>query len=352
MRGLSNSKTLSARCADGRSRQYTWHLPSRYSPKRPTGLLVFLHGAVSQPAPGGGAHESERIGSAVDSLGFIKLGPSTYDRHDWGETAVRAHVHQAIDEVKRRFNVDENRVYIAGDSDGGRGAFALVETEATFLAASVPTIGAPGSVTRYVNLRPLPFLVINGAKDTLFPIDRVRESVERMKAADISIDFRVIEDAGHDAFLFKKMEEDVCAFLEKHVRDPLPKKVDWQVDPAKEADFPANTFRWIRIDEVGDTASKGTFDDFGGIISNAFGRIRATKEDGNRVLVDTHRVKRLTVLVSDEMFDLEKEVEIVVNGKPVFREVVATDAKVVLEEARRFNDRRLVFNNRITLEVK
>ena len=43
---------------------------------------------------------------------------------------------------------------------------------------------------------------------------------------------------------------------------------------------------------------------------------------------------------------------VVVNGKEAFKAVVGTDAKVVLEEARRFNDRSLVFNNRITIDVK
>jgi len=254
--------------------------------------------------------------------------------------------------VKRRFNVDENRIYVAGDSDGGRGAYALVETEATFLAAAVPVIGAPGGVTRFVNLRTVPFLAINGATDSLFQIDRVRQSVEQMKAAGISVDFRVIDDAGHDPFLFVKKKEDVCAFLSKHVRDPRPKVVDWQVDPAKDAGFPANTFRWIRIDEVGDTTSNGKFDDFGGIVSNQFGRIRASFEEGNRVEVTTHRVKSFTVLVSDEMFDLAKEIEIVVNGKSAFKGALSTDARVALEEMRRMNDRHLVFNNRVTLDVK
>jgi len=351
-KGLSSSKTIDVKCADGLSRQFTWHLPSRYSPKKPVGLLVFLHGAIRQGPPGGGHHESKSIGKAVDPLKFIKLGPSTYGGHEWGETAVRAHVQNAIDQVKQRFNVDENRIYIAGDSDGGRGAYALVETQANFFAAAIPVIGSPGGVTRFLNLRPVPFLAINGAKDGLFKIAGVRQSVEQMKAAGIDVDFREIGDAGHDPFLFVKKEKDVCAFISKHVREPLPKTVDWQVDPKKETGFPANTFRWIRIDEVGEAGSNGKFEDFGGLISNAYGRVRATYEGGNRVVVDTHRVKRFTILVSDAMFDLEKEIEVVVNGKPAFKEIVATDAKVVLEEARRYNDRHLVFNSRIPLEVK
>jgi hypothetical protein len=57
------------------------------------------------------------------------------------------------------------------------------------------------------------------------------------------------------------------------------------------------------------------------------------------------------VLVSDEMLDLSKEIEIQVNGALAFREKVGHDARAILEEARRFDDRRLVFANRVTIDV-
>ena len=83
------------------------------------------------------------------------------------------------------FNVDENRVYLAGDSDGGRGTFATLESEATFFAAAVSVIGAPGGVRRFGNLLNVPIFAINGAKDTLFKIDKVRESMEAIPPPEL-----------------------------------------------------------------------------------------------------------------------------------------------------------------------
>ena len=57
------------------------------------------------------------------------------------------------------------------------------------------------------------------------------------------------------------------------------------------------------------------------------------------------------MLLSDEMLDLSKDVEIHTNGHLSFRGRVEPDASAILEEARRFKDRRLVFVNRVTLEV-
>ncbi|MFV1958353.1 MAG: hypothetical protein ACC662_02955, partial [Planctomycetota bacterium] len=39
--------TLDHACLDGKTRQFTWIAPAKYSKRRPTGVVVFLHGAVS-----------------------------------------------------------------------------------------------------------------------------------------------------------------------------------------------------------------------------------------------------------------------------------------------------------------
>ena len=228
---LPKKETVTRKCADGLEREFTYYIPAKYNAKRKHGLLIFLHGAISQGPPGGGEHEARDIGGAVDSLRYVKIGPSTYDRHEWSEEAVREHINYALDYVKQRFNVDENRVYIAGDSDGGRGTYAAVETEATYVAAAVPVIGSPGGVTRFANLRNIPWFAINGEKDSLFKIEHVRGAVEAMKKAGFDFTWKLVEGGGHDPFFFTKYKKEVCDFLKKHPRTPLPEVAEWQIDP-------------------------------------------------------------------------------------------------------------------------
>ena len=352
--GLPEQATLEHKCLDGKSRQFTYVLPKKFNPHKPTGVLVFLHGAISQPAPGGGANEAKMFGPAVESLGLIVLAPSTYEKVEWGDPACRELVHFALEHVKRSFNVDENRVYLAGDSDGGRGAYATAETEATFFAAAAPVIGAPGGVSRFGNLRNLPWFAINGGKDSIFHVDEVRQQVEGMKASGIDLEWTLIDDAPHDPYLFLKHKDDICAFFAKHPRDPLPKTVHLEADPSPsgyEGGFPANTMRWVRIEAAGPSEHDAAFDDVGkGLLRGDLARVRASR-DGNRIEIETRGVKSLTVLVSDAMADLSKEVEVRTNGRLSFRGKVASDARVILEEARRFKDRSLVFNARILVEV-
>lgn len=339
-------------CPDGKTRQLTYLLPSRHVAGKPAGVMVWLHGAVRQPAPGGGAGEAAMFRPAVDDLGLIVVGPSTYDGVEWGAPGPRALVHHALRLVKTSFAVDENRVYVCGDSDGGRGTFRTVEVEGTAFAAAVPVIGSPGGVTRFVNLRNLPWLAINGEKDTVFDVAHVREAVDGMKAAGFDLTWKLIEGGGHDPRFFLRYADEVRAFLKAHPRDPFPKKVEWSVDPADgeaATRFPANTFRWLRIEETGATERSASFED-AGVVRGGLPRVEATR-DGNRIVVRTAGVRRVTVLLSDTMVDLGQDVEVVANDVVLFRGRVTPDPRVVLEEGRRFLDRALVFAARLTLDV-
>jgi hypothetical protein len=100
-----------------------------------------------------------------------------------------------------------------------------------------------------------------------------------------------------------------------------------------------------------DSENNASFDeDEKGILGGGLPRVHATR-DGNRISVRTRGVKRVTLLASDQMLDLKKEVTVSVNDRVLFRGKVAPDARAIPEEARRFKDRALVFSTRISLDV-
>ncbi|MCP5972932.1 hypothetical protein NL361_29250, partial [Klebsiella pneumoniae] len=74
--------------------------------------------------------------------------------------------------------------------------------EAGTLAAGVAVIGSPGGVTRFVNLRNLPWFAINGDQDKTFDIEHVRQAMDGMKEAKFDLTWKVIEGGGHDPRFF------------------------------------------------------------------------------------------------------------------------------------------------------
>jgi len=215
----------------------------------------------------------------------------------------------------------------------------------------VPVIGAPGGVTRFANLSNLPWFAIKGVDGGLFKIDRVRKSIGAMQASGFDLVFEAVEGRGHDPRIFLTYADKICDFFKAHRRDPFPSRIDWQVPEDAEPGFPADIMRWIRIEKTG-ACGGGEFDDPAvSLLRRSLPRIAAARKD-NRIDVTTRGVERFSVLVSPEMLDLSRPIEVYTNGKLSHRGLVASDARVILEEARRFHDRKLLFVNRITIEVK
>ena len=113
-------------------------VPPGYSPKKPTGLIVFMHG--------GGAHtsrdaaiytlqfpsaassdEPNRSGDMFSATGMITVGPSAPGKGEsyyrWCLRASEPYLVDVIAECRQRFNIDPDRVFLLGHSMGGFGAY-------------------------------------------------------------------------------------------------------------------------------------------------------------------------------------------------------------------------------------
>lgn len=187
---------------DNTVQTYSVNVPSIYDPAIKWPLVVSMHGHgwynpfQGHPAPGYG--------------GVICLAPQgrgSTDYKDLGEDDVLA----AIAEVKKHYNIDEDRVYLTGASMGGTGAFHLGVHYADQFAAICPIVGnadnlawterwgwnAPfegrndalrhfvqeGHTARAFacNLRNLPAYIIAGAADTIVPPAHSRNVVAELR---------------------------------------------------------------------------------------------------------------------------------------------------------------------------
>jgi len=132
---------------DGTPQPYHLSIPASYNPAEPTPLYVYLHGrSHDTPDLGltwvGGSDEGGRRGSASTVQGELgaggaaaagaERGGSHYIRVEafgrgnnsfrWpGETDV----FEVIASVRRRYNVDPNRIHLAGFSMGGAGSWQI-----------------------------------------------------------------------------------------------------------------------------------------------------------------------------------------------------------------------------------
>jgi predicted esterase len=325
-------------------------VPASYDPAKKYQVRLQLHGGVMRAESSLRGDGSVRLAGAEQ----IYIMPSGWSEAPWWSDAQLASLRGILEEVKRDYNVDENRVVVSGVSDGGTGAYYVAMRDTTPYASFLPLNGYvlvlrnPALEIRSSlflnNLRNKPLYIVNGGKDPLYPIDGVEPSIAYMNELGVPITYRPRADAGHDTSWWPALAEDFERFVQTHPRVPLPDTLTWEVSDTRTW----NRAHWLIIDALGTTASDAKLDDpnvSGGqrIFPNGkSGRVDLTRR-GNTVTALTRGVKELTLLLSPDQFDFTHNVVVQVNGRTVFDARVEKSVDTLRKWASRDNDRAMLF---------
>jgi polyhydroxybutyrate depolymerase len=155
----------------GETREYTMHVPPSYDARRPTPLVISIHGASIWPAAQQALSQWDRV---ADREGFIVVypsgrtgrGPLHFDADD--VTFIADLIHS----VQRTHNIDRTRIYANGLSNGGGLSFLLSCTMPDRIAAVGLVAAAhlfPASLCR--DLRPVPMIAFHGTADDDTPYE-------------------------------------------------------------------------------------------------------------------------------------------------------------------------------------
>lgn len=336
--------------------RYAVMVPDGYDPERRYPVHVFLHGGIMRPPPDPGERwwsNSERM---VDSTRIAVFPLGWKDATWWGP-------HQATNlrtisrELRRDFNVDENRFYLIGVSDGGTGTYFHAFRESTIWAAFLAYIGHPAVLDNpradtdgglfVTNLTNRPLFIVNGEVDRLYPTAVVAPYVERFREAGIDVTFRPQAGGGHDMRWFPDEAVNIRTFIRQHPRDPLPDRVSWETERTDRY----QRHHWLILTELGSVAGETGFPP-----REVFPRRHRSgrvdlERHGNTVAASTHGVRRFTLLLSPDEFDFTQPVTVVTNGVTVFEDMIEMDVNVLLKWAAQDRDRTMLFGAELEIVV-
>ena len=158
--GLRNSgKDFGLRLSgeDGKERGFSIYVPEGYEGKEPLPVLFYLHQDCMVKEPNAGAERAVqallRFRKLCDEQNVFFVAPYTAAGAEWWMPDGKELVAWTLDEVKRRYNIDENRVALMGNNDGGEGVWAIAQQMPGTFSCLMPMTADPYEVTGMV--RPL-----------------------------------------------------------------------------------------------------------------------------------------------------------------------------------------------------
>jgi predicted peptidase len=189
---------------------YRVFIPQNYDAKKKYPLVLYLHGG------GGRGNDNHKQfdggnGYLIDFFtgdeaqarypGFV-VAPQSPMQEGWIEydsitpTRQVRLVYEMIGHLQRTYNIDSARIYVAGQSMGGFGTFAIISEYPNMFAAGVALCGGgdPAKVSRLVKT---PIWAFHGAKDEAVPVERSRTIIAAIKKAGGQTRYTEYPDVDH-----------------------------------------------------------------------------------------------------------------------------------------------------------
>ena len=333
-------------------------VPSGYDPTKPMQLRVQLHGGVGRPSPNtpargdqpSGLSSPARTVNRIEGEQQIYLHPSGWAAAQWWDEEQIDNILRAVDALKRKYNIDESRIYLTGISDGGTGVYYMALKEpnpwssylplnGSIAVIRAPQNGADGEMYGN-NLTNAPLYIVNGELDNLYPVDQVEPHVKWFQSMGVPLVFSPQPGAGHNTAWWPTEREPFETFVREHARIAHPAKLSWETERTDKF----NRNRWLVIDELRQDASRATELKDRGFFQHTklSGRVDVTR-DGNAFEVKVRDVAAVTLLLSPDVIDFSKPVTVTVNDKPAFAGLVKKDPATLLRWAARDNDRTTLY---------
>lgn len=338
-------------------------IPFKYNPRKSYPVQIFLHGGISTLDTRQISNLLNKLDTSWNSVNTICLFPASWFLSPWWSYNQYENISRLLSFIKENYNIDENDICLKGVSDGATGIFYLSNFYQTPFSCYVPLIGDMHSLTALTdkqfylkNYQGLSFLAINGKKDELFDISEVVPAMNELKKTAKELKFIVVDSSKHNLRWYPALNDTIKNFIKTHKRNPYPDIIYYATE---KPDTFCRKF-WVRIDRIGNS-DEGNIEDINQITINQksvsmflrqklFGQIEVNKL-GNIVYVRTENVKKYTLLISPEHFDLSKPIEVYTNNLLSFKGRLTKNIKTLIKYNIEDNDRKMLFSNELKITV-
>lgn len=296
--------------ADDSEQPYGLYIPKNFDPSKPYPLVISLHGAYSNHRlnlrrvfgrgnrPGETDVEATRHFPSMRDVPYIVASP--FARGTMGyQGLAEKDVYDVLADVKKRFSIDEDRIYLTGLSMGGGGALWLGLTRPDLWAAiaAVCPSTPPGTEELAPNALNLPVHLFQGSLDPVVPATVSRRWHKILMHLCANVEYVEYPGVKHNSWDYAYKDGAIFDWFAEHRRVRYPERVRFVTRY-----YEYSSAYWVRLDGL--TPGQPAF-------------IDAKFAAANRIVVETSNLDGFTlILVGHPMFKPSRPVEVEVDGAP------------------------------------
>jgi len=376
--------SISLKINDTTNTSYLVHLPKDYNPQKKYSTLIFLHGAVrfsplkdyqiAQQVLSGWNRYYKKYASLND---VILIFPSANKKYNWMTSDDGFFmIPKIVKQLKVSINIDDNKVFISGHSNGSTGSFSYAMKQPTQFAGfygfnTQPRLYTGGTFIE--NILNRSYINFSTDQDYYYP-PNANDSLNKLMRF-INADYKDYRYNGFPHW-FPEFDESEPAYkilfsdLKERERNPFPKKITWEFD-----DDNYGNIDWltdIKLDTL--TPKKGWHKNLNFKINK---ELKYNKNDSlvvvdvdkkafnfprksgkvianytnNEFRIETSCIESFKIMISPEMVNTKKKIKIYVNDKLYFDQKVKYNNDFMLKNFEETKDRIQIWVNEIILKV-
>jgi predicted peptidase len=199
--------------------RYLLYLPKGYrqGSDKHWPLIIYLHGIGER----GNRlnllkkHGIPKIVEDHEAFPFIAISPQCPDDTFWHEQYEE--LKTLLDRIIEKYDVDENRIYLTGNSMGGYGAWGLAIQNPDRFAAIAPICGG-GNPDQVCALKDVPVWAFHGEEDELVDLSESQKMVDRLEGCGGNVRLTVYPKVGHDSWTRTYDNPELYEWFLQHTR--------------------------------------------------------------------------------------------------------------------------------------
>jgi poly(3-hydroxybutyrate) depolymerase len=251
----------------------------------------------------------------------------------WFQEGIDELFEMLIQAAVAHWEVNPDKVYLLGYSAGGDGVWRMAPRMADRWAAASMMAGHPGEASQ-VNLRNTPFMIWMGENDAAYNRNTlavkhgaIMDSLQTADPAGYVHQTHIIKGKGH---WMDRVDAQALPWMAQFRRNPYPEKIVWRQElVARTAMY------WLSAPKE----------------ECKHGSTVIVERKGNVIDISQCDYSCLTLYLNDEMFNLDRPIEVRYQGKRIFKGRVPRTSETLQQTLAERGDLRYCFPAKVEVKI-